>query len=528
MLSSMTLVALLGSSCVRDLFRPADEAACRAPPTPGLWHAPCSELSNPSGDPASSSANTRGPACAKLSAVPPVHRTCKAKGRPGLQDPEGFCDLELDLVRKLGRLSSRAFEDVFLLDRQPEGFWALSSAEVVMPAEARRVVSGVSVVALSSDGCPLRQCLSRTRRGSGGPGIFDAAVNSDGRVVLTGWLWGEDLSFGGEPLSAPGRQRSSYVAALTAEGRHAFSTLVGGQVPATATSVAVDASGNVAVAGTYSEAFDVGPTRLPAPTYPSLFVAKYDPRGRLVWVHTSPSDSPHARPIVTFTHDGHVAVVGTYSRVLSFGTPLQKLGMRELPYCRKGSGLPSPGEHMFWIELDGAGRQVEAKAFCESFAAPLEILTSSEGDVILAGVFRGSLSFGGEPLRVPFSRGRCGCDRGCASPRSGFIVRLDSERHVVFQEALPDTSLVGVAPGPDRSTIVTQGIPTHCSQWESLPDDYRWKVTIRGRDGAKRWTREFEQLDVKAVAAAESGRLAVLVHDPASWDLFFLVYSPGI
>jgi hypothetical protein len=469
-----------------------------------------------------------GPACAKLRASAPELRACTRGKERGIEDPEGRCDPELELVRPLGKVYSRPFDPVSLLSRDARGFLVLNWMKLeplsVKNDGARE--EGASIVELSTAGAPIRQCFATSTGGSGAAtGIRDGALDSRGRLALTGWIWGSDLSFGGERISAPKGYRSSFLAVLTESGSHAFSTAVGGPTWNDASSVAVDAKGNVAVAGSFFGTLKLGALELPAVESKALYVAKLDAGGRVLWVHLSPLAQGHVAPAVAFTRTGDMVVVGGYDQHLDFGAPLPRATPLGLSGCASAQ-RPPDAQRMYWVELDVNGRQTHADSFGAPYAAASDVTTTPEGDVIVNGTFRGRLPLGGAPLLAPEPGADCGCDVDCARPPARFVARFDEGRRLLFREAMPSALIVRATGGIARSTVLEQGIPVSFRNafGSRLPDDYRWQLEIRSADGGVRWSRSFEKLDLKASAAVGAGRLAVLLHDPEKKKLYFAVY----
>jgi hypothetical protein len=493
-----------------------------------LWQAPPAA---PTDNHASSKSDVaRGPACTKLWAPAPRRRPCAREGERGLEDPEGRCDLELEFVQPLGKVYSRSFDQVSLLSREDRGFLVLNWIKLEplsVPNDGARE-QGASIVELSTTGSPVRQCFATSKGTSGAAtGIRDATLDSRGRLALTGWIWGSGLSFGGESISSQKGYRSSYLAVLTDSNEHIFSTALGGASWNDASSVAVDARGNVAVAGTFNSTLRIGAREHTGFTPLGLYVAKFDASGRLLWVHTSPFGGRHIAAAVTFAEDGNLLVAGSYDQHLDFGTPLPEATRLELRGCPADKRRALERYRMFWVELDASGRQVRADSFGEPYAAASDVTTSPEGDVIVHGTFRKRLSLGGTPLRAPASQRDCGCDFDCEYPSVPFVARFDPQHRLVFQDTLPGARIVRASPGPSRSTIAEQGIAvSYAKRWgHQIPDDYRWRLEIRSPAGATQWSRTFEKLDLKSTAALGAGRLAALVHDPESSVLYLLIYA---
>jgi hypothetical protein len=455
-------------------------------------------------------------------------RACEWAGERGIEDPEGRCDSELELVRPLGKAYSRAFDPVSLLRRGAGGFLMLNwmKLQSLSVARTRLGEEGASIVELSSTGAPMRQCFATSSGVSGAAtGIRDGALDAQDRLALTGWIWGSGLSFGGETLDAWKRNRASYLAVLTDSQQHVFSTALGGGRN-DATSVAFDAHGNVAVAGSFFGTLSFGESELSSPASMALYVAKFDPRGNPSWVHISPFSGQLVAPAVTFTDTGNVVVAGGYERQLDFGTPLPSATALEPSGCAGDRTRDRRGLRMFLIELGVSGQTVRSDSFGEPHAAASDVTTSPEGDLIVNGFFRGRLSLGGAPLEAPPSPGDCGCDIDCAFPSVRFVARWDRKRQLVFGATLPGATIVRTAPGPDGSTVVEQGIPVSFRDaWGTrMADDYHFRVEVRSPSGVPEWSRTFEKFDVKSSTTVGNDRIAVLLHDPESDLVYFALY----
>ncbi|HEX6277191.1 MAG TPA: hypothetical protein VFZ53_29320 [Polyangiaceae bacterium] len=471
----------------------------------------------------------RGPACTKLWAPAVRHRACTIDGVRGIEDPEGRCDVELELVRPLGKVFSRAFDPVSLLSRGARGFLVLNwmRLEPLTVSKDGRREEGASVVELSSTGAPTRQCFATSTGSSGSKtGIRDGALDAQGRLALAGWVRGSGLDFGGESIAAPKGHRGSYLAVLTDSWKHAFSNALGGATQNDATSVAFDAHGNVAVAGIFVGKFKLGDAELSAHDAAALYVAKFDAGGRLAWVHVSPFSGRGVGPAVTFTDGGNVLVAGGYDQHLDFGTPLPAAAPLDLTGCSPEEQATRKRLRMFLVELDASGRQVRAESFGDPYAAASDAATSPEGDLVATGMFRGRLALTGVPLEAPAPRGACGCDIDCALPAVHFVARWDRQRKLAFRETLPGATIVRATPGPVRSTVVEQGIPVSFRNAWGLrfADDYRWQLDLRSPSGRPAWSRSFEKLDLKASATVGAERIAVLLHDPESSVLYLSIY----
>lgn len=95
---------------------------------------------------------------------------------------------------------------------------------------------------------------------------------------------------------------------------------IGGKGGDYRSSVAVDASGNVYVAGNYADTVAFGNTSKIAPAERDAFVAKYNNNGVLQWVQTLASTGPSEAFAVKVDASGNVVVTGTYGGTATFGS----------------------------------------------------------------------------------------------------------------------------------------------------------------------------------------------------------------
>ncbi len=112
---------------------------------------------------------------------------------------------------------------------------------------------------------------------------YAAAMDASGNVVIAGYAV-NDVDFGGGTLSALG-SADAFVAKYTAAtGAHMWSRRMGGLGNDYAYGVAVDASGNVYVDGSFDQLASFGGASLVPLGLSDAFVAKYGPTGTPAWV----------------------------------------------------------------------------------------------------------------------------------------------------------------------------------------------------------------------------------------------------
>ncbi len=156
---------------------------------------------------------------------------------------------------------------------------------------------------------------------------------------------------------------------------------------AAAAGVAVDARGNVFVAGLFHGEIDVGlgPLRSSSPQgYASddLVVLKLDPLGAPRWAHHYPHVS---RAALAVDPSGGIVVTGAVYGDSDFG----------------GGLVASSATHaeLFFFKLDDAGQHVFSRRFAsDSHVLANSVAVSPQGDITIAGSLAGSIDVGGGVL----------------------------------------------------------------------------------------------------------------------------------
>ncbi|AKT43310.1 hypothetical protein [Chondromyces crocatus] len=145
--------------------------------------------------------------------------------------------------------------------------------------------------------------------------------------------------------------------------------------------VAVDGSGNVALAGFAAGEIDFGGTKLASSPQLAGFVVKFDPKGELVWSHVLTETRPYD---VAFDGAGSVIVAGALLGQTDFGG---------------GSLAPADEARLFLVKLDGDGKHLWSQRFGPSDEYPSAALTVKDGgEILLAATMTGTADVGGGPL----------------------------------------------------------------------------------------------------------------------------------
>jgi hypothetical protein len=210
------------------------------------------------------------------------------------------------------------------------------------------------------------------------------AVDGSGNVILTGHFWGT-VDFGGGPLTSAGDE-DIFVAKFDGGGSHIWSQRFGDErYNQRGKSVAADGSGNVVVTGKFDGTVDFGGGPLTSAGYREIFVVKFDPSGNHLWSqrYGDASDDQYGESVAV---DGseNVIVTGEFKGTADFGGgPLTSAGSRDIFIARFDGG----GNHI-WSKCYGD----------ENDQHGISLAVYSSGNFILTGRFIGTVDFGGGPL----------------------------------------------------------------------------------------------------------------------------------
>jgi hypothetical protein len=220
----------------------------------------------------------------------------------------------------------------------------------------------------------------------GGAGIdlvSGVAVDAAGSVWFSGTSSAEIDLGGGVLSSASGA--GIYVAKLDAFGNYVTARAFGGSAVGTSTLVALDAAGDLVIAGTYQTAIDVGAGPLPAAvgTF-DAFLAKLDPAGTLVFAERLGGTGVDAMQSLALDANGDIVLAGAFTGTADFGAgPLVSAGDLD----------------MFVARYDAAGKARWTKRYGGVDAdIARSVAVDGKGDVLFSGSFAGAVDLGGGKL----------------------------------------------------------------------------------------------------------------------------------
>lgn len=237
-------------------------------------------------------------------------------------------------------------------------------------------ISDVFIAKLDGDG---KHVWSRRAGGTGDDRAWSLAVDSDGNVVVVGFFGGT-IGFGGTPLVSAGSW-DVFVVKLDPAGNTLWSKRFGDAQQQEAHSVAIDASGNIVVAGMFWGAVDFGGGPLTSAGATDMFVVKLDSAGNHSWSKSFGNTVNQNATNVAVSASGDVYVTGTCAGAIDFGAgPVAAIGDSDAFLL----SLDSTGGHR-WSKRWGAGNAYQGGS---------SVAVDSSNDVVVAGYCQGSIDFG--------------------------------------------------------------------------------------------------------------------------------------
>jgi hypothetical protein len=220
------------------------------------------------------------------------------------------------------------------------------------------------------------------RRQAGGSGSDEAkavALDTQGNVIITGVFNSDQAGFENAVLTNRG-VGDMFLAKYDSAGNLLWVQQAGGAGDDFGAAVAADKEGNVYVTGGFQGPAWFGTNEIPS-GLGSVFVAKYDPRGELVWVKPVGSEWGTYSTGIAVASDGAVYQSGYFSGTAAFG----------------GVSLESNGflSDIFLVKFDALGSVLWARrAGGESLDQAAGIMVDSADNVLLTGFYFGNASFG--------------------------------------------------------------------------------------------------------------------------------------
>jgi hypothetical protein len=237
--------------------------------------------------------------------------------------------------------------------------------------------------------------------------------DSDGTIASYAWNLGDGTSGSGMTTTHAYASAGTYLATLMvtdnsgatasssvtitieeatpASGAYRWANHYGGAgATAVSYSTAVDASGNVVIAGVFWGTVNMGGANMTSAGGSDIFIAKYSATGAHLWSKRFGGPSDESAQSVAVDAAGDIILSGSFKGTVNFGGS---------PLTAYYNGFGTQTTDAFFVKLDPSGAHLWSKGF-GSFGNDVaySIATDAGGNVIVAGTFYGRVDVGGTTL----------------------------------------------------------------------------------------------------------------------------------
>jgi hypothetical protein len=235
------------------------------------------------------------------------------------------------------------------------------------------------IATFDADGNPL---WSRQFSGTRSQDAASVAVDAAQNILVSGFFQ-DTIDLGGGPLTSEGNYEQ-FVAKFDSDGHHQWSRRFPNVSAGLGAPIAMDGDGNAIFGGGFLKTVDLGGGPFAVGLTPDAFVAKFDASGNHLWSKRMGLLSGYGSGVgVAIDGAGDVVCTGYYQGAVDFG----------------GGVLTSLGDDIFLAKFADDGNPLWSRSFTGSQAEyPYSIATDTSRNVLITGVFSGTVDFGGGPL----------------------------------------------------------------------------------------------------------------------------------
>ena len=218
------------------------------------------------------------------------------------------------------------------------------------------------------------------------------AVDNEGNVYITGYFCSHTITFESITLTNISNgvtmiMQDIFLVKYDLAGNVIWAKSVGGISGDFASSVVTDASGNVIISGSFdSPTITFGTTTL-TNTVESIFLAKYDGAGNVIWAKRTASTNTAYVMSITTDQNKNIYIAGCFFALnITFGSTT--------------IANPTGNRHIFYTKYDSLGTVIWAKSSdANGYAEVNSIIADNAGNVYITGDFSGpSITFGATTL----------------------------------------------------------------------------------------------------------------------------------
>ncbi len=210
-----------------------------------------------------------------------------------------------------------------------------------------------------------------------------------GDIVMAG-IFGGVVDFGGGNITNTSSS-DIVLAKYSSAGVHKWSEKLSGTGNGSATSVAIDSSGNIFLTGSFTGSVDFGGGPLVSLGVQDIFLTKYSTLGVYSWAKRFGSTDSDIGYSVAIDPGGNVLLTGTFRGNVSFGgATLISAGTFQTPYF---PGSPD----VFLAKFTTGGAHTWSENFTNNTAGDegFSIASDAASNVYVTGYYTGTIDFGG-------------------------------------------------------------------------------------------------------------------------------------
>lgn len=220
---------------------------------------------------------------------------------------------------------------------------------------------------------------------------FVIAPDTKGNVLVGGAFQGS-IDIGGNVLTSAGGY-DLVLMKLSSSGAPIWQIRAGATGDQVISSLAVDAADNVLVAGDCTGTIDLGGGELDCGPFVGMFIAKFSSDGVHLW-STKPKGATVAGASIAVDAADNALLTGYCETGCNFGGPdLLPMGAQK--------------DNVFAVKLDPDGKHLWSRRFVGGSSSGDAIAVDPQGDVVIAGQFRGTADLGAGPVTAEPCSGAC-------------------------------------------------------------------------------------------------------------------------
>ena len=236
--------------------------------------------------------------------------------------------------------------------------------------------------------------------------LHGLTTDPQGNIIIVGDFWGS-IDLGRSGLTSAG-DRDIFVAKFDHEGNHVWSKRYGDGSEQVGVGVDTDTTGAVFIASAFNGILDFGGNRLVSNGRYNVALTKLDQAGRHVWSRCFGDTQYHVPECIAVAPSGRVSIAGRFQGSIDFGGGKLKSQSSQTDIFL---ATFSPDGDYVWAKRYGGPYEQQTRS----------IAIDANGNIALAGVFKGAIGFDGQSLTEQQPGDYC-----------GFLAKVDEQGNALW------------------------------------------------------------------------------------------------